>query len=288
MNTGNGAERGSNFYLGFLFLPRPKREALGAVYSFCRCVDDIVDSGACGKEEAARQLDFWREEVERLYAGSPTHAVSRRLLPFVEAYRLPKEGFSELVRGVRMDLEKARYETFEELEPYLFGVAGAVGLLCVEVFGYRSTPAADVRAYALSMGNAFQLTNIMRDVGADLERGRIYLPAKDMAEAGYSPAEFMRREHSPAFERLMRREYERAKTFYRRARNLLHPEDRPAMTAAEVMAQIYEELLESMRGEGFRVFFRRVRVPAWRKAVLALRGWAASRGLWHAAIEARG
>ncbi|MFH1725474.1 MAG: presqualene diphosphate synthase HpnD [Elusimicrobiota bacterium] len=277
----NGApETGSNFYMGFLLLPKRKREALRAVYGFCRHVDDIVDSGEHSRGEAERRLEFWRAEIERLFEGGPTHEVSRRVLPFLEEFRLPKEGFLELVRGVAMDLERSRYETFADLEKYLFGVAGAVGLLCVEIFGYRETPPSEIREYAVAMGNAFQLTNIMRDVGADLERGRIYLPLRDMREAGYSAEAFVRREHTPAFRALMNLEYKRAKSFYRKARNLLRPADRPAMLSAEVMAHIYEALLEEMKRQDYRVFFRRVRLPLWRKVALAAKAWAATRGIY--------
>lgn len=275
-----GAERGSSFYLGFLFLPKRKREALGVVYAYCRLIDDIVDSGALTSEEASKQLEFWRAEVGRLYEAEaePEHSLGRRLKPFVGEFRLPKEAFLEIIRGVEMDLEKSRYETFEELERYLFGVAGAVGLLCVEIFGYKHTSPEKIREYAVAMGNAFQLTNIMRDVGADLEQGRIYLPLEDIREAGSSEEEVALRKHTAAFSALMSREYERAKEFYRRARGLLHPGDRRSMLPAEVMARIYEGTLERMRDEQFRVFFRRVSLPMWRKGLLALKTWASYRG----------
>ncbi|MEK7656192.1 MAG: squalene/phytoene synthase family protein [Elusimicrobiota bacterium] len=273
-------ESGSNFQLGFLFLAREKREALREVYGFCRRVDDIVDSGSLPPPEAAKELDFWVGEIERLYGGTPTHPLSLRLLPHVREYRLPKEGFLSLLAGVRMDLEKSRYETFEELEKYLYGVAGSVGLLCVEIFGYRHTPVAEVREYALSMGNAFQLTNILRDVGSDMERGRIYLPQEDFRAAGCGMDSFLRRQHTPEFLRLMGLQYDRAKGFYRKARNLLHPLDRAAMTPAEVMAAIYEELLDTMKSGQFRVFFTRTRLPLWRKAALACKAWAASHGIY--------
>lgn len=273
-------ESGSNFQLGFLFLPREKRAALSDVYGFCRHVDDIVDSGSLPPPEAAKQLDFWREEVERLYSGNPAHPLSLRLLPHVREYRLPKEGFLSLVAGVRMDLEKSRYETFEELEQYLYGVAGSVGLLCVEIFGYRHTPAADIRTYALSLGNAFQLTNILRDVGSDMERGRIYLPQEDFRASGCAMDSFLRRRHTPEFFRLMCMQHERAKGFYRKARNILHPLDRASMTPAEVMAAIYEELLDTMKAAQFRVFFTRTGLPLWRKAALACKAWAAAHGIY--------
>lgn len=273
-------QKSSNFYLGFLFLSKERQAALGAVYRFARVVDDVVDAGTLSAEDAAKELDFWETEVDRLYEGRAGHPVTVALAPFVERFRLPKEGFVELVKGVRMDLEKNRYETFADLERYLFGVAGAVGLLCVEIFGHRKTSAENLRAYAVAMGNAFQLTNILRDVGEDLERGRIYLPLADLREAGVSEESLAKREHTAAFRALMAREYERAKGFYREARSRLHPDDRAAMTPAEVMAHVYEELLERIKEQDFRVQFQRVRVPAWRKLLLALKAWLYCRGVF--------
>lgn len=281
MSAAAAPERGSNFYLGFLFLPKRKREALAAVYAYCRHVDDIVDSGTLPPAEAEAQLQSWREEVARLYeGGEPVHPIARRLAPFIREFRLPREGFDEMIRGCAMDLEKNRYQDYAELESYMAGVAGAVGLLCVEIFGHPHTPPAEARAYALTMGRAFQLTNILRDVGADLENGRIYLPLADMRAAGVSLDSFIRREHTPAFTALMRTYYAKAKESYSRARNLLDPRDRPAMAPAEAMAQIYEAVLEEVREGGFRVFFHRASLPAWRKAALALKAWAYSRGLY--------
>lgn len=277
MGAEDASEAGSNFYLGFLFLPARKREALKAVYAFCRAVDDIVDSGESDQETARTLLAFWEEEIDKLYSGRATHALARRLEPFVSEFRLPKEGFRALIAGMRMDLEQSGYETAADLEKYMFGAAGAVGLLSVEIFGYARTAPDDIRAYAVAMGNAFQLTNILRDVGADLERGRIYLPREDLRAAGCSVGEFSRREHSPAFRRLMEAEYVRAKGYYREARARLHPDDRRAMLPAEVMAHIYEGILDKLRDEDFRVFFRRVGLPSWKKALLAARAWASCR-----------
>lgn len=273
-------EAGSNFSLAFLFLSGPQRGALRAVYAFCRHVDDIVDSGALPPQEAAKQLDFWKEEIERLYTGKATHPIALYLRPYILQFRLPQQAFLDILDGVRMDLEKTRYETFAELEKYLYGVAGAVGLLCVEIFGYRKTSAEEIRAFAVATGNAFQLTNILRDVGTDLERGRIYLPLEDIREAGYSVEAFIRRQHTAEFIRLMSKEHDRAKVYYRQAQNLLHPEDRASMTAAAVMSEIYEEILDNVKAEGFRVFFQRVGISFWRKVVLACRGWCRAHGIY--------
>ncbi|PCI40140.1 MAG: squalene synthase HpnD [Elusimicrobia bacterium] len=278
--VGAAPQKSSNFYLGFLFLSKQRQEALGAVYGFARVVDDIVDGGEFSDEEAAKELDFWDQEVERLFEGKQEHPITIAIEPHVKRFNLPEEGFVELVKGVRMDLEKSRYETFEDLEQYTFGVAGAVGLLCVEIFGYKKTSAEDIRAYALAMGNAFQLTNILRDVGEDLERGRIYLPLADLKEAGCSEEMIISRRHTPEFKSLMNREYQRAKEFYREARSRLHPDDRVSMTSAEVMAHVYEALLDQIKEEDFRVQFQRVRVPTWRKLILAVKAWLYCRGVF--------
>lgn len=276
--SGGGSERGSSFYWGFLFLSAGRRRALRSVYAFCRLMDDIVDSGTLTEAEARRMLGFWREEIRRLYAGRPTHSLSQEILPHIRTYSLPQQPFLDLIGGVEMDLSKKRYETFEELEPYLHGVAAAVGQLCVEIFGHRHSAPEQMREYAKNMGYAFQLTNILRDVGADLEQGRVYLPLREMEAAGYSLEALARREHTPAFRTLMNRLYERAKTHYRRARNDPHPLDRASMTPAEVMARVYEALLDEIKAEDFRVLFRRASLPWWRKARLAASAWAASHG----------
>lgn len=280
----NRPESGSNFGPAFLFLSARRREALRAVYAFCRHADDLVDSGELPPERVRGELEALRGEVERLYSGEPSRELMTRLVPFVREFDLPKEGFLELLRGVEMDLDRDRYETSAELERYMFGVAGAVGLLCVEIFGHRATPAERLREYAVSMGNALQLTNIIRDVGADLEKGRVYLPLEDLRAAGCPLESFLRREHTPGFASLMALEYSRAKEYYRRARAALDPADRRAMLPAEVMARVYEALLEEIRDGGFRVFFRRAALPPWRKAVLAL---GAAAGAYRIGVEER-
>ncbi len=280
MNLGAEApESKSNFFLGFLFLSRPKRSALAAIYAYCRAIDDIVDSGHLSREEAGRMLAFWREEIGRLYAGKPTHSVSERLLPHLERFRLPREAFLEMIRGCEMDLGPTRFETFEELEGYMQGVACSVGALSVAVFGASHTPPERLREFVRLFGYAFQLTNIIRDVGADLEMGRVYLPASEMRQAGYSLEALIRREHNAAFDRLMESLYRRARGYYQRARNLLDFRDRPALLPAEIMARIYEGVLEEAKAKGFRVLFERATIPAWRKLRLALAAWLYCHGI---------
>jgi phytoene synthase len=267
------AEKKSNFFLGFLMLPRAKREALSAVYAYCRLIDDIVDSGSLTKDEARKMLDFWREEVGRLYAGSPTHSISQALLGPVAAYKIPREAFDEMIRGCAMDLEGTRYETIADLESYMRGVASSVGIMCVHIFGWEHTPADRMREFAVTFGYAFQLTNIIRDVGVDLELGRIYLPQADLKAAGYTSEQLIHRDHGPAFDALMEAEYRRAKTYYARARNMVDFRDRPALAAAEVMAHVYEGLLDQIKAERFRVLYHKTSLPTHRKLALAVRGW---------------
>lgn len=273
-----GSHRKSNFFLGFLLLPKAKRQALSDVYAYCRLIDDIVDSGG-PKDEARKELDFWREEVERLYAGKPTHAVSRALEPHIASYRIPKEELHEMIRGCAMDLEGKRYETLADLESYMRGVAGSVGVMCVHIFGWKFTPRERILEFATTFGHAFQLTNIIRDVGADLELGRVYLPASDMAEAGYSREKLIHRDHSPAFDVLMAAEHKRAKNYYARARNLVDFRDRPGLAPAEVMGHVYEGLLDEIKARGFRVLYDKTSLPGHRKLALALRGWLYCHGL---------
>lgn len=271
---------GSSFSLGFLFLSKDRREALDAVYEFARLVDDVVDEGLFPPDAAARELDAWREEVARLYAGRPTRPLAVRLAPHVERFGLPREGFDGLIDGVAMDLEDRRYETYADLEKYLFGVAGTVGLLCVEVFGHRATAPAALREYAVTMGNAFQLTNIMRDVGVDLEKGRVYLPLADLRDAGCPLESLVRREHTPAFGAVMKAQYARAKAAYARAAELLDPADRPAQLPGAVMAAVYEDVLEELRRREFRVLFQKVTTPKPRRLVLAAKAWARAYGIY--------
>ena len=272
------AERKSNFFLGFLLLPKAKREALSAVYAYCRLIDDIVDEGL-SKDEARHQLVFWREEIERLYQGAPTHEISRGLAKAISDYNIPKEPFLEMVRGCAMDLYGTRYETIADLESYMRGVASSVGIMCIHIFGWAYTSRESMYEFATTFGYAFQLTNIIRDVGADLEIGRVYLPLADIREAGYSVDRLVLREPGPAFDRLMAVQYKRAKEYYARARKLVDFRDRLNLLPAEVMAHVYEGLLDEIRAREFRVLFQKTSLPGWRKAALGFRAWLYCHGI---------
>ena len=273
------AERKSNFFLGFLLLPRAKREALSAAYAYCRLIDDVVDDNNTPKAEARKSLDFWREEIERLYAGRATHPIAKALEKPIADYTIPKDPFIEMIRGCAMDLEQARYETIADLESYMRGVASSVGVMCVHIFGWKHTPPERMLEFATTFGYAFQLTNIIRDVGADLELGRVYLPLADLRAAGYAVDQLLHREHGPAFDRLMEMEYARAKDYYARARGLVDVRDRRALLPAEVMAHVYEGLLDEIKEQNFRVLYQKTRLPAHRKLGLALRAWLYCHGL---------
>jgi 15-cis-phytoene synthase len=260
----------SNFYYAFLFLPKDKRQALYAVYAFCRSVDDVADGSASGPEKQML-LDNWRRELDRCYEGKPHHPITVKLAQSIEKFPIPKEYFDELLAGVQMDLILHRYPTFRELYEYCYRVAGVVGLMCIEIFGYRNPKARD---YAVNLGVALQLTNIMRDLKVDADRGRIYLPQEELARFGYGNEELLRGTYTPAFIEIMRFAGERARQYFRHARQLLAEEDRRSLLAAEIMGAIYYRLLETIETAHYRVFDRTITVPSSHKLRIALSIWA--------------
>jgi phytoene synthase len=267
----------SNFYYAFLFLPKPKREALYAVYAFCRVTDDLVDealslSGAA--DTALERLKGWRAEVEACFRGEATHPVTQGLAQVIRDFGIPHAHIEELLNGVEMDLTRSRYATFAELAQYCHRVAGVVGLMCIEIFGYRQ-PAT--RIYAEHLGTAFQLTNILRDLAADAERGRIYVPQEDLQRFGYSEQDLLERRMTPGFSDLMRFEVERARQFYAAARMHLPQEDRRSMLAAEIMGAIYSRILDQIEARRYDVFSRRIRLSDAERLWLALACWARHR-----------
>ena len=262
----------SNFYYAFMLLPAERRRALHAIYAFCRFVDDIADDETV--PEPVEMLAQWRAELDNVFAGTPTRAVSRALAENVRRFRIPRCYFEEVIDGVEMDLTRRRYATFDELSLYCRRVASAVGLICIEIFGY-SNPAA--RIYAERLGVAFQLTNIIRDVREDAARGRIYLPFEDLKRFEVSEDEILKGVYSPRFRSLMEFEATRARAFYREAENALPPEDRPSMIAAEGMRRIYAALLERIVRSNYRVFDGRLSLSTPRKLYLVGRVWASSR-----------
>ena len=262
----------SNFYYAFMLLGAERRRALYAVYAFCRFVDDIADDA--GVKDASAMLALWREELHHVYAGSPTRAISRALAEAVRRFPIPRRYFEEVIDGVEMDLSRTRYATFADLELYCHRVASAVGLICIEIFGYAN---ASAHTYAQRLGLAFQLTNIIRDVSEDAARGRIYLPVEDLARFHVTEDEILRGIYSQRFMALMQFEANRAHGFYREAEQALAPEDRASLLTAEGMRLIYAALLERIARTNFRVLDQRISLSAPRKLYLVARAWAGAR-----------
>jgi phytoene synthase len=264
--------RKTSFYYAFLVLPGPQRRAIVAVWDFCRAVDDAVDEVPTGGEAAIR---FWREELTRCYGRSqgceaPRTTQGRNLQPFIEAFDLPREAFADVIDGVAMDLERSRYQTFDELYEYCRRVAAAVGLICIRIFGCRGTTATD---YAINLGLALQLTNIVRDIKDDLSRGRVYLPLDDLAAHGCTLADITAATLSPPVKRLLEFECRRAREYYRLAVAARPPEDRRRLVAAEIMRAVYFETLQRIERRGYDVFSGSTRVPRPTQAFIALRQW---------------
>jgi phytoene synthase len=262
----------SNFYFAFLALPRARREALYAVYAFCRTVDDIADLG--GDPVAQRAgLAAWRADIARCFlAGpAPAHPIARQLAAAVRAYGIPRAALEAIVEGCEMDLERTTYETAEDLDPYCYRVASAVGLCCIEIFGYTDPRA---REYAVNLGMALQLTNIIRDVGADAQAGRVYVPQRDLRAFGLAADDLRTGRYGDAFVSLMAHQAARARRFYAAARAAFPAADARSLVPAEIMGRIYFALLEEIEARRFRVFGERVTLPAARKAAIALRCWA--------------
>jgi phytoene synthase len=264
----------SNFFYAFLVLPRPQREAMYAVYAFCRIVDDIVDEGGGDPVRARGELGWWRQEVARVFEGRPEHPAGQRLQATLRRYPLPRQALLDIIDGVEMDLEHAGYETFDALYPYCYRVASAVGLCTIEIFGYADPRA---REYAVHLGVALQLTNIMRDVEADARMGRVYLPGDDLRRFGVTAEDLRTGRYTPAFVALMEAQAARAREYYERAWRALPPGDRRRLFAAEIMGRTYFELLRAMEARRFQVFGERVHLSTRRRLAIALRHWARAR-----------
>jgi phytoene synthase len=262
----------SNLAMAFILLPKAKRHAMSALYAFCREVDDVADEESVPLEKRRASLAAWREDIRRACdGGQPAFAVNRELQPVIARHRLPFSHFDELIRGVEMDLEIKRYETFEELEKYCHRVASVVGLLSVEIFGYRNP---DCRSYAIYLGQALQLTNILRDVRNDAERGRIYFPLAELARHKILPREILGLQYSERFGQAAASVAARAKHFYALAGRTLPAEDRRSMIAAELMGTVYWRLLQQLEQRRYDVFSPRpARLSRAEKILLILRTW---------------
>ena len=270
--------RDTNFYYSFLVLPSHKRRAIIAVWDFCRAVDDAVDE-AQGAERASHEIARWRRELAAVFdGGTITTSQGRALAPLVQRFNLPRAAFEALIEGVEMDLGARRYESFADLYEYCIRVASAVGLICLEIFGYRD---ARAREYATDLGVALQLTNILRDVPDDLRRGRVYIPQEDFRRHGCVEDDLAREVRaagagvqSPAVKALLREQAERARQYYARAAQNLPHADARRLVAAEIMGAIYRGILTRIEAADYDVFTRVVSIPRPRRAMIAATTWA--------------
>jgi len=263
----------SNFYYSFLLLPSAKRKAIKDVYAFCRLLDDIVDEDPTGRDPAA-ELAYWRDEIEACYQGCPMSDFGERLMSSIVEFTLPKQAFLDVVEGMEMDLRWQSYQTFADLREYCYRAASAVGLICIEIFGYES---ARTREYAVNLGLALQLTNILRDLKEDIARGRIYLPLEDLERFGYGEQDLRANQYNAPFIELMKFEHARAQSYFLKATASLPETDRASMFAAEIMCAIYREMLDQMPEIQFDVFRNRVSVKKSRRLRVALEIWLRSR-----------
>ena len=265
------AASGSSFYYSFLFLPPERRRAITALYAFCREVDDVVDESS-DAQLAATKLAWWRQEVANLFAGKPHHPVAKALQPHLNAFGLSQQHLNEIIDGMEMDLTQTRYLDWKGLERYCYHVAGVVGLLAARIFGYTEPRTLD---YARSLGIAFQLTNIIRDVGEDARKNRIYLPMEDLQKFGVPAAEILGLRQSGAFTKLMQFQAERARSHYAEAFRALPAADRKTQRPGLIMAAIYRTLLDEIERDGFAVLHRRTSLTPLRKFWIAWKTWVA-------------
>jgi phytoene synthase len=263
------SQSGSSFYYSFLFLPPHRRRAITALYAFCREVDDVVDE-CLDPQIAATKLAWWRHELGDLYAGHPQHPVTRALLPVLAEFNLPQEQLLEIIDGMEMDLQQSRYLDFKALSLYCYRVASVVGLLAAEIFGYKDRK---TQKYAHDLGMAFQLTNIIRDVGEDARMGRIYLPIDDLQRFEVTKADILNARYSENFRRLMEFQIERAEQFYAQAMSELPDADRKTQRPGLIMAAIYRTLLDEIKSENCQVLTQRISLTPLRKLWIAWRTW---------------
>lgn len=263
------AASGSSFYYSFLFLPPERRQAITALYAFCREIDDVVDE--CDDPQLARtKLAWWRLELARMYEGNPTHPVTQALQTASQRFSLPQEQLNEIIDGMEMDLTQSRYLDFTALSLYCYRVASVVGLLAAEIFGYEDR---HTLKYAHDLGMAFQLTNIIRDVGEDARRGRLYLPIEDLQRFNVKAADILAGRYVDGFRELMEFQIQRAEQYYQQAMANLPAQDRKAQRPGLVMAAIYRTLLTEIRADGCRVLDRRTALTPLRKFWIAWKTW---------------
>ena len=262
-------QSGSSFTSSFRFLSPERRDAMTVLYAFCREVDDVVDE--CSDANVARTtLNWWRGEVAAVYGGQPTHPVCQALVPVVQRYNLPQEHLLEIIDGMEMDLDQPRYADFKSLQLYCYRVASVVGLLSAEIFGYRNR---ETLKYAHDLGIAFQLTNIIRDVGEDARRNRIYLPMDEMQRFNVTAADILNARETENFHQLMAFQIERARHYYQQALSHLPAEDRKSQRVGLIMAEVYRAVLDAVEQSGCHVLKQRVSLGPLYKRWLVLKAW---------------
>lgn len=264
----------SNFAYSFKLLPNEERDAINSIYAFCNYIDDIVDGTPNNDKnvlyQKLRRLDWWEKEVSKIYAEKESHLV---ILPFkkvIERFSVPKEYFLTLIDGVRTDLQKTRYESFDELKDYCYTVASVVGLISIEIFGYKYE---ETKKYAINLGYALQLTNILRDIKQDKDRGYIYIPQEDLERFKYTEKDLINQVYNDNFIEMMDFQVKRNREYYHKARALLSPEERPNIISAEIMDAIYYRLLDKIELKKYNVFDNRIRVSKAHKLIITLKHW---------------
>lgn len=261
----------SSFYYAFNLLPNEKREAMNTVYAFCRQTDDIIDEGNEPDEMKYEKLHKWRIEFEKAFNGNSEYLLLNKLANTISKFNIPLDPFFELIKGMEMDLQRKTYLTFDDLVLYCYRVASTVGLMCIEIFGYKNKSAKD---FAIDLGIALQLTNILRDVKKDVKSGRVYLPQEDLKRFSYTENDIYLSSYNPNFVNLMQYEVERAKGYFEKATNELDLDDKPSMFAARAMQHIYYKLLKKISDANYDVYNNNIRVSNIEKIGISLGVWA--------------
>lgn len=261
----------SSFYYAFSLLPEEKRDAMNTVYAFCRETDDLVDNISDSEEVKYEKLRKWRIELEKSFKGKSEYILLNRLTKIISQFNIPIDPFFELIKGMEMDLQKKRYISFDDLTLYCYRVASTVGLMCIEIFGYKNNSTKD---FAINLGLALQLTNILRDVKTDAKNGRIYLPQEDLLKHNYSESELINNIYNENFINLMKYEAGRAREYFDKANRSLNLEDKPSMFAARAMQHIYYKLLQKIEAKNYNIYDNDIRVTKIEKAGIALGVWA--------------
>jgi len=261
----------SSFYYAFNLLPAEQRDAMNTVYAFCRETDDIVDEGTVADDLKFEKLRKWRIELEKSLNGHSEYPLINKLSKTIQNFNIPLEPFFDLLKGMEMDLQQKRYITFNDLQTYCYRVASTVGLMCIEIFGYRHPSAKD---FAVNLGIALQLTNILRDIKKDAEKGRIYLPKEDLEKFDYNESDIFNNTYNENFQKMMKYQVERAREYFNTATACLNREDKKAMFAARAMQHIYYRMLNKIVDAEYDVYNNKIKISTAKKVGISLGVWA--------------